>query len=469
MSDGESPHPGARLHIALRNLVSCLRDSPTIPADPDNPDVAWKAALDDATAVILPRKHCAFRGCAWEGKVDEELYQHIGTEHRGALYEAVQELPRCYEEKERLLSVYNEAIAEKIRQGAPLASYSIDRRCLRNYSEATSNNNIQAPICFLCACIYPYVSTQKINAISWKMPCERKGMFFMFTPAEAKEHFSLDSYLRRYGGGPRRLPDLTRHMHEFEDWYIDVPFENEDAVRILCCPEDRDCSEACLRGSVLCPDCKVPVCRDCVSCVFAVEPRMPAGSLANDMMTFYGPLEMYEDEMTVMEMICASVCITSMICFSLEMKYGNMLDSKVHMQRHRVGARGNATSFPLPWQSILGELQKLDGEAEAVATPDLPRTGDELKYVVQVLLKTSDEDKRDSLKHFIHQARVRRHVVVNRILEAKARGHRAYIQVDEKRLRQKAEMLPEDLRGQQSTYLAVVLIVRQLLFWMDSG
>ncbi len=85
----------------------------------------------------------------------------MGNGHRDALCEAVQELPRCYEGEERRLSVYNEAIAEKLRQGAPLASYSIDRRCLRNYSEATSNNNIQAPICFLCACIYPYVSTQQ--------------------------------------------------------------------------------------------------------------------------------------------------------------------------------------------------------------------------------------------------------------------------------------------------------------------
>ena len=93
-----------------------------------------------------------------------------------------------------------------------------------------------------------------------------------------------------------------------------------------------------------------------------------------------------------MEMICASACITSMVCFSLEVKYGNMLDTKLHMHRHRVGARGNATTFPLPWEGILGELQKLDGTVDG---PDVPRTGAELQYVVQVLLKTNDEDRRD--------------------------------------------------------------------------
>ena len=103
------------------------------------------------------------------------------------------------------------------------------------------------------------------------------------------------------------------------------------------------------------------------------------------MMIFYAPRELYTEEMTVMEMICASVCITSMICFSLEVKFGNMFDSQVHMHRHRVGARGNATSFPLPWQSILGELKRLDADQEKRKAPDLPRTGDDMLNVVQVL------------------------------------------------------------------------------------
>ena len=53
------------------------------------------------------------------------------------------------------------------------------------------------------------------------------------------------------------------------------------------------------------------------------------------------------------------------------------------MNRHRMGARGNATSFPLPWQDLLRQLQ--DGET------DLPHTGEALSSFVSVLLKTSDE------------------------------------------------------------------------------
>ena len=56
---------------------------------------------------------------------------------------------------------------------------------------------------------------------------------------------------------------------------------------------------------------------------------MPPMSLCNDMMIFYAPRELYTLEATVMEMICASPCITTMVCFTLELKYRreNPLDS----------------------------------------------------------------------------------------------------------------------------------------------
>ena len=162
------------------------------------------------------------------------------------------------------------------------------------------------------------------------------------------------------------------------------------------------------------------------------------------MMIFHAPTEVYAQEATVMDMICASVCITPMVCFSLEARYGDMLNTTAHMQRHRVGARGNATSFPMPWQSILAELMRLDTAAGQHDSPALPRTGEELKYVCQVLPKTNDEDKQDSMKHFIRQARVRRNVVVGLILRLKACGHRSYQHVNEEDMRARAQTLPED-------------------------
>ena len=240
------------------------------------------------------------------------------------------------------------------------------------------------------------------------------------------------------------MPDLTQHREEFADWEVEVPFE-DGAVRIICCPEDKVCErgKACPQ-TVLCDKCRVPVCRECEKSLFGKEPKMPAGCLANDLMVFYAPRELYTEAMTVMEMICSSVCITSMICFSMEVKYGNLFSTNVHMQRHRVGARGNATTFPMPWQQLLAELQKLDTDQALGEAPDVPKVGADLAHVVQVLLKTHDSNDKDALARFIHQARVRRRVVVNRILEAKARGHRAYALVDAARVRAKALVLPED-------------------------
>jgi hypothetical protein len=166
--------------------------------------------------------------------------------------------------------------------------------------------------------------------------------------------------------------------------------------------------------------------------------------LANDIVIFYAPPEMCEDGgPTVMEMVCASTCLTAIICFSMEVKHGNMFDSQLHMQRHRVGARGNATTFLLPWENMLAEMQGLEGNAEHLpVVPDLPRSGSQLAYVVQVLLKTNDEEKQEFLKSFILQANANRDKVVRCILGMRARGHRAYVRPDEGKVREKTQQLP---------------------------
>ena len=106
---------------------------------------------------------------------------------------------------------------------------------------------------------------------------------------------------------------------------------------------------------------------------------MPPMALTNDMMIFYAPRELYTKQVTVMEMICASVCFTSMVCFTLEWKHRNEnpFDETVHMARHRMGARGNATSFPLPWEVTL----QPHGSAEITqAAVRLPCVGEELSF-----------------------------------------------------------------------------------------
>ena len=166
------------------------------------------------------------------------------------------------------------------------------------------------------------------------------------------------------------------------------------------------------------------MCFECEGKLTASRPEMPEAALTNDMMIFYAPRELYTNNVTVVEMICASVCITSMICCTLELKHRNEnpLDSELHMSRHRMGARGNATSFPLPWSSLLEELVDLDAREQSQVSPDLPWTGSELAEKVAILLKTYDDENAEQMAKVIHQALVRRHVVLQLIRGAKTEG-----------------------------------------------
>ena len=93
-----------------------------------------------------------------------------------------------------------------------------------------------------------------------------------------------------------------------------------------------------------------PVCQECAKHLDAEDPSLPPASLSNDMMIYDAPTILYAHKVTVMEMICASVCVTSMICFAFEKKYRNCrnMDEEVQANTYRMAARGNATSFPLP-------------------------------------------------------------------------------------------------------------------------
>ena len=156
-----SPDPRAQLHHTLQQLSKSIREHPTVPCDRQDFEQPCRDAFDDNVAVILPRKHCAFRGCDWRGSCDDELLEHLRENHKAELQPAIHLLPRNFGWWERLEAIYNEAIAEQIRCGAPLASYSIDRRCLRNLFAATADHSIEAPICCLCACSYLHLDTEE--------------------------------------------------------------------------------------------------------------------------------------------------------------------------------------------------------------------------------------------------------------------------------------------------------------------
>ena len=170
----------------------------------------------------------------------------------------------------------------------------------------------------------------------------------------------------------------------------------------------------------LCEGCELPICSKCKGCLS--KGKLPALALANDMFTGYVPRSLVVQKVTVMEAICASPCVTTLICMTMEARYENNarqesqeaepLNSNAHMARHRFGARGNALTFPLPLEleDLFLALQSHRQDLNQGQPLQLPRAGAELARVARVLLKTNKEGatSETDIKALIHQAIVRR-------------------------------------------------------------
>ena len=130
----------------------------------------------------------------------------------------------------------------------------------------------------------------------------------------------------------------------------------------------------------------------------------------------------------MIELICASVCITFIISFTLEKQFINVraMDESVHANQHRMAFRGNTTSFPMPWEDLMVQLRDCQSSAHGPSTASLPRSGAELANVVSILLKSAgaENDKKANAK-LIHQAHVRRNIVIRLIDEMRQRRHAA--------------------------------------------
>ncbi|CAK0825765.1 unnamed protein product [Prorocentrum cordatum] len=381
-----------------------------------------------------------------------DLCAHLLQEHRAQLEDIAASLVCVSAEEEkseelRYLSAYNEVVAWKVRQGAPLAALAIDRRCLRAYAEALGDESVCSLICMLCARKFPHVEGRRGNPITWQKVSPDSDGVFGLPGSFVRKHMSVDSYVGRCGQVGSDV-HLRHYAEDFEDWQATIA-SGDGHMKVLCCPEDLRCStESWHEGNEVCDRCEAPLCEECRTGMSGPrgEAAVPPAALANDMMTFYSPEELFAGNVTLLEMICASVCVTSMVCFTLEKRHRNerSFDMEAGNNTRRMAARGNATSFPMPWTDMLAQLTALEEGASKVRPPSVPRTGKELADIVSVILKSGgDDDAAASMAKFIHQAVVRRDVVVKLIEGAKKRGRRAYQHVCMEEVRKKAAELPD--------------------------
>ena len=398
----------------------------------------------------------------WEDDfgTEEQLEDHLREEHALDLEPICQHMLRR-NAPDALHSVYCQAIAAKCRGQLPIAGSSLDRTALHSLAEATAGNNVEALICCSCGGIHPYVAevAEKGN-INWYQPLQRSDstgeLFFLGQPLTAIIGvLGLQSYLSKYNLVAPGQVALTAH-ESFHEWCLKLPgLVNGD---LLCCPEDRklplhrqpynsnavptpilpqtmcplfpvetfhqqkktvggsqdrSCSEPHGDDQTLCEHCWVPICAHCFAHLSTA--MLPPLSYANDMWTGYGLERIYRQNVTAIELLCASPCLTSMVLMSMESKYKQeasvaIFDEQAHMARHRYGARGSVITFPLPVEDLLQKLQQHLASADGAAA--VPRTGQELSNVFRVILKTNKTGKTtdQEIKTLIHQARVRRQV-----------------------------------------------------------
>lgn len=388
MPEGLSRDPRARKEALVAELGMKLRDNPTVPALHRNDDGGWDAALSQSTAPSLPPKHCAFRGCIWTGKTDDDLEKHLCNVHGEVLAPIV----AFYQGRggtgkgSSTWAAYTAGLTWKVRRGAPTASYAIDRRAWASFSKEIGGPELEELCCCVCARLFPRCPGIPRSEIEWHRAvdsAEGESLFLGLNHDEASNLLGVEQYMSQYGGSPEHPPNLREHEDEFEDWKAYVSLGREKPLEVLCCPEDRRCKhcpEVEKQAPVLCEECEVPVCSECARSLR--EKRLPEQALANDMLLFYAPRMLYDRKVTVVEMLCASTCITSMICFTLELRQEALHLSEAYMQTERIAARGNATSFPLPWEALLQELVRME-KSDRGERPLLPRIGRDLEHLVK--------------------------------------------------------------------------------------
>ena len=406
------------------------------------PTLPWfcQGMASEKHAFDLPSVHCSVIGCEYACDLEEDLFAHVVSCH-GKTFSKLCGADLGWQDVVRL---YLAAVTAKCQSAAPVASVSIDRRALRNYQKSLEGDGIECLLCFVCARKYPYIKAHRNQDIGWARPVHQaKQTIFGLSLADAEKCLGMATFKEKYVNTATAFAQ-EEMRRELQDWVSVVRFPGHD-LELLCCPEDKVCAKRC-RPENMCSDCVVPLCKTCRVEIVG-RGQQPPAALSNDMMVYYAPRDIFTLEVTVMEMLCASPCLTTMICFSLEQKLrgDRALDQDAWMNRQRMAMRGNATTFPLAWEDLLQQLQDLERDELPKLKPvNLPHCGETLCEFVSVIVKSGKDANTVDVKKIIHQARVRRAVVVALIEEAIKRGHPAFQRVNVEAMYSKANALPED-------------------------
>jgi hypothetical protein len=184
------------------------------------------------------------------------------------------------------------------------------------------------------------------------------------------------------------FPELHGSSSSWE-WKRDVYLKPDEHMLMLCCPEDvQPCGNDHREGEI-CPQCRVPLCANCVNHLLQSESpayKIPM-ALTND--NFWGYtcdiIAMYK--VRWIEMAAVLPLFTTMMVFYVEGHEGHTMNAVVGQQEWRTSVKGQCFSFVMPWSQIIREFDKRMQNQTDLA--DLPRNGDTLKYMFRLQLRVA--------------------------------------------------------------------------------
>ena len=135
------------------------------------------------------------------------------------------------ERRVELLSVYNESIAMAVRRGAPVGSFAIGKRSLRNSVADSTVLDTCELICLVCARKFPRVTYLKGYEIVWTDVWDNKATnnaegdrFLSLDLTDAERLSGVETYTGSYGRLGASAGAFRADSVELVYWHISAPF-----------------------------------------------------------------------------------------------------------------------------------------------------------------------------------------------------------------------------------------------------
>ena len=217
---------------------------------------------------------------------------------------------------------------------------------------------------------------------------------------------------------------------------------------LICCPEDVVRTAACNHENasgiderhIVCEHCLVPICQECFDHICKPPLYASPMALANDNIIGYTYKTILKYKVSWIEAAAAQPAWTTMMCFYIEGDKGHLMEETMFQSSFMSVVRGNVFSYHMPWEKIIGFLERTTSDDQLALLPHDP---EHLAHMVQLHMKIGSAD----LAKHIKELKVRAHVVLKLGYHLIRARHAAYVTAtSSERMRAARKALRERVR-----------------------